>query len=543
MLRYPFRMHRFTRLALLLTLSLGGFAAAPARAAEGGAEIPGIAWPGGVSLRSTAGGPIVDRVWRLELPEGRVALIRLSGTSGSELGLYLFDETATSLAAATPIKQSAKPGGAQRLTAVLPAGTYFLNVNGRNTDRAYNFTLSVTLVEDPTPALVFVEIANGATRISDPETSVYIGASDSLSGVDAVRYRVDGGAWSEWRAPVTSHPVSFEATEGRHTVEAQARNGAELISDPALASVILDLTAPTGTLLAPVSNDVVYTSRPTIRYRFSEAIQPTSWVTNGLTLQSLDDGVVGGSGSYSAATKTGRFTTAALTPGVEYVVQIGDATDIAGNPVLADAWTLTYLVPTSISTPQRTLAVAGDSEANIRFRAIGVPVGALLVVERLETTETGTQRWEGVTTVAARGDGTLQSVAITPDRSARYAIRFPGSATHATSRTASIDVTLTPTITRLGGSAIRTVALGASAVAEFRIDPTGIARATLIRSSCTSTFSRCTVVERRAVDIDASGFVSVTWIPSRGNWSWQLQLADTSDHEAATSPRARFRVR
>ena len=536
-------MHGFTRLALVLTLTLGALGIAPARAAEGGAEIPGIAWPGGTSLRSTAGGSIVDRVWRLELPQGRVALIRLSGTSGSELGLYLFDETATSLAAATPIKQSAKPGGAQRLTAVLPAGTYYLNVNGRNTDRAYNFTLSVTLIEDPTPAFVFVEIANGATRISDPETSVYIGASDSLSGIDAVRLRVDGGEWSEWRTPTLNHSITLSATEGRHTVEAQARNGAELISDPALASVFLDLTAPTGTLLAPASNDVVYTARPTIRYRFSEAIRPTSWSANGLTLQSLDGGVVGGSGSYSAATKTGRFTTAALTPGVEYVVQIGDATDLAGNPVLADAWTLTYLVPTSISTPQRTLAVAGDSEANIRFRAIGVPVGALLVVERLETTETGTQRWEGVTTVAARGDGTLQSVAITPDRSARYAIRYPGSATHATSRTASIDVTLTPTITRLGGSAIRPVALGAAAVAEFRIDPTGIAAGTLLRSSCSSDFSRCTIVERRPIAIDASGFVSVTWVPTRGTWSWQLQLADTADHEAALSARAKFRVR
>jgi hypothetical protein len=535
-------MYRFTRLALLLTLSLGGVATAPARAAESGAEIPGIAWPG-VPLRSTVGGPIVDRVWRLELPQGRVALIRLSGTSGSELGLYLFDETATSLAAATPMKQSAKPGGAQRLTAVLPAGTYYLNVNGRNTDRAYRFTLSVTLLEDPTPAFVFAEIANGATRISDPETSVYIGASDSLSGVDAVRYRVDGGAWSEWRAPVTSHPVTFEATEGRHTVEAQARNGAELISDPALASVILDLTAPTGTLLAPASNDVVYTARPTIQYRFSEALQPTSWSTNGLTLQSLDGAIVGGSGSYSAATKTGRFTTAALTPGVEYVVQIGDATDLAGNPVLADAWTLTYLVPTSISTPQRTLAVAGDSEPTLRFRAVGVPAGALLVVERLETTETGTLRWEGVTTIAARGDGALQRVAITPDRSGRYAIRFPGSATHGTSRTASIDVTLTPSLTRLGGSAVREVALGAAATAEFRVDPSGISRGTLLRSRCTSTFSQCTVVERRPIEINGSGFVSVTWIPTAGTWSWQLQLKANELHEAALSARARFRVR
>jgi hypothetical protein len=361
--------------------------------------------------------------------------------------------------------------------------------------------------------------------------------------VDAVRYRVDGGAWSEWRAPVTSHPVTFEATEGRHTVEAQARNGAGLISDPALDSVFLDLTAPTGTLLAPASNDVVYTARPTIQYRFSEALQPTSWTTNGLTLESLDGAAVGGSGTYSAATKTGRFTTVALTPGVEYVVQIGDATDLAGNPVLADAWTLTYLVPTSIITPRRTLVVSGDSEASLSFRATGVPAGALLVVERLETTETGALRWEGVTTVTARGDGALQRVAITPDRSGRYAVRFPGSATHGTSRTASIDVTLTPSLTRLGGSAVRSVTLGAAASAEFRVDPSGISRGTLLRSRCTSTFSQCTVVERRPVEIDPSGFVSVTWIPTKGTWSWQLQLKANELHEAALSARARFRVR
>ncbi|MFZ9768040.1 MAG: Ig-like domain-containing protein [Candidatus Limnocylindrus sp.] len=535
-------MHRFIRLALRLTLTVGGIATVPARAAESGAEIPGIAWPGG-PLRSTAGGPVVDRVWRIELPQGRVALIRLDGASGSELGLYLFDETATSILSATPLKQSAKPGGTQRLTAVLPAGTYYVNVNGRNTDRAYAFTLTVSLIEDPTPAFVFAEIADGATRISDPETSIYIGASDSLSGVDAVRYRIDGGTWSEWRAPVANHPISFEATEGRHTVEAQARNGAGLISDPALDSVVLDLTAPTGTLLAPASNDVVYTARPTIRYRFSEALRPSSWSTNGLTLESLDGAVVGGSGTYSAATKTGRFTTAALTPGVEYVVQIGDATDLAGNPVRADLWTLTYLVPTSMSTPRRTLAVSGDSDASLSFRATGVPAGALLVVERLETTETGALRWEGVTTVAARGDGTLQRVAITPDRSARYAVRFPGSATHGTSRTSSIDVTLTPKLTRLGGSAVRNVTPGAAAVAEFRVDPSGITGGTLIRSRCTSTFSQCTVVERRPVEIDPSGFVSVTWIPTKGRWSWQLQLKANELHEAALSPRARFSVR
>ena len=532
-----------TPLAFLLgTALLVGLAAAPVQAADTASDVPGIAWPGG-PVTATVGGPVFDRVWRLELPQGRVALIRLDGSAGSELGLYLFNEAATSIATATPMKQSAKPGGDQRVTAVLPAGTYYLNVNGRNTDRAYRFTLNVTLIEDPTPAYVFIEVADGATRISSPETTAYIGASDSLSGIDAVRLRVDGGEWSEWRAPTTTHAVTFASTEGRHTVEAQARNGAGLISDPALDSVTLDLTAPAGTLLSPDASDVVYVARPTIRYRFNEALRAASWTTDGLTLESIDGDVVGGTGSYNAATKVGSFTPSALTPGVEYVVQIGDATDLAGNAVVIDPWTLTYLVPTSISTPTRAVRASGSSATTLAFRATGVPTGATLIVERLEATGDGGTRWEPVSTATARGDGKLQRVEITPDRSARYAIRYPGSATHATSRTASINVTLTPTITRLGGSAIRTVVLGASAVAEFRIDPTGIARATLIRSSCTSTFSRCTVVERRAVDIDASGFVSVTWIPSRGDWSWQLQLADTSDHEAATSPRARFRVR
>jgi hypothetical protein len=532
-----------TPLAFVLgTALLVGLSAAPTQATDTPSEIPGIAWSGG-PVTSTVGGPIFDRVWRVELPLGRVALIRLDGSAGSELGLYLFDETAASIATATPLKQSAKPGGDQRLTAVLPAGTYYLNVNGRNTDRAYRFTLNVTLIEDPTPAFVFVDIADGAARINSAETTAYIGASDSLSGIDAVRLRVDGGEWSEWRAPTSTHAITLAATEGRHTVEAQARNGAGLISDPALDSVILDTSAPTGTLLSPDASDVVYVARPTIRYRFSEALRAASWTTDGLTLESIDGDVVGGTGTYNAATRIGSFTPSALTPGVEYVVQIGEAADVAGNRVSADPWTLTYLVPTSISVRDRSVPASGATPASLAFRASGVPAGALLIIERLETTEDGGSRWEPVGTATARGDGTLQRVEITPDRSARYAIRYPGSATHATSRTSSIRVTLTPTITRLGGSTIRPVALGAAAVAEFRVDPTGIAAATLLRASCSSDFSRCTIVERRPITIDASGFVSVTWVPTRGTWSWQLQLADTADHKAALSARAKFRVR
>ena len=532
-----------TRLLILLILVFGSvFPSSAARGQTEDADIPGIELPSG-AIRSSVGGAVYDRVWRIDLSEGRVALIRLFGSTGAELGLYIYDSNARSLSTALPLRQSAKPGGIQRITAVLPAGVYYINVNGRNTDRQYEFSLSVSLLEDPTPPVVMVDISKGAMRIATSEPLVKITAIDSLSGVLDIRVRINNGAWSDWMKPQTELAVSLPPVEGRHQVEVQARNGAGLVSDPGFDEVILDLTSPIATLLRPIEGVTVVSNRPTVKYKFNEPLNAAAWTRAGLVLFSLDGETVTGRGSYDSTRRIGTFTFGALLPGVEYIVQSSDAMDLAGNRVNLEPWTLTYLVPTAIYVSDRNVRASGATPVSLTLRTSLIPAGSTLIIERLEPTESGGWRWSMVGTTIALGDDKPQRVEITPDRSARYAIRFPGSVTHATSRTASIEVTLTPTITRLGGSAIRTVALGASAVAEFRVDPTGIARATLIRSSCTSTFSRCTVVERRAIDIDASGFVSVTWIPSRGNWSWQLRLADTSDHEAATSPLARFRVR
>lgn len=494
-------------------------------------------------MTSTAGGAVYDRVWRIELVEGRVALIRLDGSVGAELGLYLFDGTATSLTASNPLKSSAKPGGDQSLTAVLPAGTYYVNVNGRNPDRPYLFSLRITLVKDPTPALVFVDIADGATRISDAESSFYVGASDSLSGVEAIRYRVDGGSWSPWVQPSTTHNASFAAVEGRHFVEAQALNGAGLISDTAVDSVILDLTAPIGTRLAPVEGEVVSTPRPILRYRFSEALRTRSWTTNGLSMESADGTSITGLGQYKTATKTGSFQPYELLPGVEYIVTVAEAVDLAGNPLWIEPWTITYLIPTSVTASTRRIDATGGKRTELAFRATAIPAGAPLIVERLERADDGTARWETVDTVTAAGDGTVQRVEITPDRSAQYAIRYAGSSTHATSRTASIAVVLTPRITRLGGSAVRSGLQGGGAIAEFRVDPGGIGGGTFIRSRCNAAFSSCIIVERQPAVIDVSGFAMVPWVAERGYWSWQLKVDDTAEHEAAISARARFDIR
>lgn len=536
-------MNRARRLLLVAGL-LAAFCgpASPARAVDLDADIPGTLWNGGIA-RSSVGGTLYDRVWRIELPEGRVALLRLFGAKGAELGLYLFDASAASIRTATPLYQSAQQGGNQRITAVLTAGTYYVNVNGRNQNRAYDFSLSISLLQDPTPPIVMTEIEGGTTRIATTTPIVTVTATDTLSGVDAVRLRVNEGAWGDWESPAAEHLVQLPASEGRHRVEAQARNGAGLVSAATSDEVFLDLTAPTATLLRPAENTFVNRAQPTIEYRFSEAMDAQAWSRGGLTLISLDGETLSGRGSYDTPTKIGRFTTAPLAPGIEYIVQPSEAYDLAGNRVSLMPWTVTYLVPTRITTPQRTIRVSGDAPAQLSFRATDVPTGAQLVVERLESTEVGVSRWVPVQTTTAVGSGTLQRVIFQPTQSARYAVRFPGSTTHATSRTPSVQVILTPRLELSGQSGIIDVSAGSVAQATFSVAPSELASVTLVRYRCTSGFRRCEAVERTAVTPLNGGSIVASAVLPVGNWAWRIRVSDSDESEFAVSPLARISVR
>ncbi|MFM2104411.1 MAG: hypothetical protein RL006_578 [Chloroflexota bacterium] len=264
-------------IGIALALACALFAAVGAnpitvRAAEdNAAEIPGTLWSGGRASGSV-GGSSYDRVWRLVLTEARVALVQLRGEAGAELGLYLFDGSATSVVSGTPIKQSAQPGGSQGFAAPLAAGTYYLDVNGRNEERAYAFTLTVALILDPTPPFLSLDIADGAGRVSSSTVSVAVNAIESLSGLEEMRMRVDAGEWGAWQPFARTAQATFAETEGEHRVEMQVTNGAGLVSATASDTVILDLTAPVGTLITPNLSSLISVSRPTIRYQFTEPL-------------------------------------------------------------------------------------------------------------------------------------------------------------------------------------------------------------------------------------------------------------------------------
>jgi hypothetical protein len=477
------------------------------------------------------------------LTEARVALVQLRGEAGAELGLYLFDGSATSVISGSPIKQSAQPGGSQRFAAPLPAGTYYLDVNGRNEERAYGFTLTVALILDPTPPFLSLEIANGGSRVSSSTVSVAVNATESLSGLEEMRMRIDAGAWGAWQPFARTAQATFGETEGAHRVEMQVTNGAGLVSATASDTVFLDLTAPVGTLLSPNLSSLVAVSRPKIRYQFAEPLRRSSWGGSAISIQDASGNVIRGIGSYDPETRIGTYSLAeSLSPGVEYVVQGGAATDRAGNSVALEPWVLSYRLRPRIIIGQARLTSVGGAPVRIVFKTTSLPEGSTLLLDRLAS-EVGGGTWEPVGESRVESNGGFQSVSIRPTESGTYRLRYLGSATRWPALSVSVQVTLAPRIEVFGSRDIRSAVVGAAQVVSFQVLPSAVTDLTLVRFRCNASFTRCEAVERISVQPNADGVVSYAWTPTAGAWTWRLRTPSTAEHREARSAPVKYAVR
>jgi hypothetical protein len=324
----------------------------------------------------------------------------------------------------------------------------------------------------------------------------------------------------------------------------EAKNGAELVSEAAELSVTLDLTPPVSTLLLPKETSAVTSARPLIKYQFNEPMSGAEWRRGGLLVYEFEAGTVRGTHEYDPATRTGTFRPdAPLTPGGAYVVEFSQAADTAGNAPTGGAWSFTYLAKTTLNATVRNLSAAGGDEVRIPFRAKGVPAGSPIYLEELVDLGGGAFRWTQLRETAARGNGELQSMRFTPERSGRYALRFPGSDSHQSSRTASIPLTLTPAVNAVGLTEIRNATAGSETSASFRVLPASVDQVSLVKYRCTSNFTTCTVAETLPAIPDAEGLVRAVWTAESGNWAWRVRVTGDSGNEAARSRLLRFAVR
>ena len=353
----------------------------PGRVRASESEIPGVPLVAR-SVSATVGGGVVDRVYRILVPAGSVLIASLSGSEGAELGLYLFDQDATSVLTDHPIASSAKPGGTQGLTATLQAaGEYFFDVNGRNGNRPYSFTLTYAVTSDKSPATIRSVVA--PTRAQSANVCMKISAEDPLSGVAAVAISdltsTDPVSWMPYHG-VGSYCVATNPKDGARTFRVVARNGVGLVSLPVVRSVTIDDTEPKVRTVTPKQGATLLVARPTVQWTFNEVVRLGGGSKGSVFTSSQKTLAIPGTASVSKDGKTVSWTpTASISLGSVLLVSLTGVTDTAGNNA-AQLDTLEFVRKTKVVIGASLVDHKGDF-ARIAYRVSSLLIGGEIVLQ------------------------------------------------------------------------------------------------------------------------------------------------------------------
>lgn len=150
---------------------------------------------------------------------------------------------------------------------------------------------SKSIAVDATAPEVGVVLFDGKSMTRELSGNAAFTASDSGSGLEAVRYSLDqGGAWTEWGAFTTQSSVSLPAGDGRKEIIYEARDAAGNISS-AVGSITVDQTAPILELLTLAS--VVRVGTWLVEYLSDGILKTKSYQLssgiNALTLSETDE--------------------------------------------------------------------------------------------------------------------------------------------------------------------------------------------------------------------------------------------------------------
>ena len=89
-----------------------------------------------------------------------------------------------------------------------------------------SFTSEDTITLDTNPPAGKIEINNDSTYTKERNVTLSLTYSDSLSGVDKVRYKNEGGSWTAWEAPTLTKTWTLSSGEGTKTVYYEIRDKA-----------------------------------------------------------------------------------------------------------------------------------------------------------------------------------------------------------------------------------------------------------------------------------------------------------------------------
>ena len=503
-------------------------------------DIPGIPLPSSV-VSGLLGGPIYDVVYRIDVPAGYVLVAGLTGTPGTDFDLYLFAANATTVVSNTGLlTKSTGPTSSEHISWPTPiGGTYYLDLNGASNVEG-TYTLSVQVVPDPTPPAASLHLANGVAEVNSTTVQLLLAGFDDLSGVTEMSLSNDGVNWSA-PAPIQTQ-VAWEipAGDGPKTVWAKVMNGVGLWSQPVSVTVTLDTTSPTVVSVSPPAATAAATARPVISVVFSKPIDPSSWQSLGLIVQSASGEILPGAYLYYPATRTGTFTPSAdLLPGYAYIVSIGAVVDLAGNKVAPTAsWTLSY-VPRSAVTAAVLPRVSVTGTRVTLSGTASLPAGAQL---QLEAKEGSAADFTPVGSITPSGG--RYALTLTPAMNTRYRVSYAASAVAtAASAEAVALVRRTVVLTGVSASVAHSARVGRAVTLRAQVGPAGSVSVSFRLYRYDAARRRWVYAGSYGRTTSPAGQASLTWTPkAAGRWYWRVVVGSTTAFANNISPVYRYPV-
>jgi len=232
-------------------------------------------------------------------------------------------------------------------------------VGGNEAGETYAFNpgivteLNLTVTDTTAPSVTIVALTPDPTRDNTP---TFTGtATDSLSSISSVEYKVDSGSWtaasaSDGAFDSASEDYTFTTAaliDGAHTVYVRATDAATNITaeaDYASDGFTVDATAPTVSSTLPVADATGVAVDTVVSATFSETMTESTITASSFTLVIERKTSVSGTVSYDSGTNTATFTPSAdLGGNTTYTATLSTViTDAVGNPLAAEySWDFT----------------------------------------------------------------------------------------------------------------------------------------------------------------------------------------------------------
>ncbi|MBI2763885.1 MAG: Ig-like domain-containing protein [Chloroflexi bacterium] len=533
-------------LMAVLVLGTGGFsgrlpAVSIARAADPSADIPGMSLPGPIAS-GRLGGAIYDVVYSISVAPGYVIVASLTGTTGTDFDIYLFDSTATTvlsnvglLTKSIGLTSSESISWPSRF-----GGTYYIDLNGA-TDVQGDYRLTVQAFPDATPPTASIELAAGRASTNQLTVPVALTASDDLSGVTEMAMSDNGATYSDWQPYRASTTWTFSPGSGLRTLWVKVRNGVGLESALATATVTIDVDRPSVTGIYPPPGSTVIGLRPRFTVTFDEPMDPGTWNELGLIVQSASGTLVTGQYMYDVATRSGAFIpTLELQPGTGYIVTVGNVEDVAGNRVLATgSWLVTPIAPTGLEVTAEPKVIVLGGSARIGVTLTGAPLPTSIDVLS-STVATGPAP---LTTVPI-SDGRA-SLIVTPKENTVYEFRYAGAPVIAPARAeVRMLVRRSAEIVGVDRTVVSRARVGRAVSLSAQVNSAAEGVPVSFRLYRFDTSRRSWVYAgSRGRGTNAQGRASYTWVPpSSGSYYWRVYVGSTAQYANNVSPVYRWSV-